>query len=135
MRVFISWSGGRSKAVGAALKSWLPNVFQDASTWMSDHDIDAGARWASDLAEQLEKIDYGVICLTAANTDSPWLLFEAGSLAKSVQEARVVPYLIDLAPTDVSYPLAQFQGVTADRAGTPKAPRKHKQCSRITAQR
>ncbi len=120
MRIFISWSGSLSRALASSLKSWVPNVFLDVSTWMSDHDIDAGARWASELAVQLEETDYGIICVTPDNTSAPWLLFEAGSLAKSVKEARVVPYLLGIRPTDITYPLAQFQSVTADREGTLK---------------
>jgi TIR domain len=118
MKIFISWSGERSMAVAVALKMWLPFIFQDVESWMSDHDINAGSRWANDVNAELESSNFGVLCLTPENIRAPWMLFEAGSLAKTVQVARVVPYRLDLNATDVEPPLSQFQGVNADEDGT-----------------
>ena len=44
MKVFISWSGTRSKALANALHKWLPMVLQYVEPWVSDSDIDAGER-------------------------------------------------------------------------------------------
>jgi hypothetical protein len=110
MRVFISWSGEPSRSVAQALRDWLPMVVQHVEPWMSDEDIDSGGRWNDQVAAELEKADYGIICLTASNLERPWLLFEAGALAKRFGAARVVPLLIDLKPADVRMPLASFQG-------------------------
>lgn len=120
MKVFLSWSGDRSRAVAAALHTLLPDMLQDVSTWMSEHDINAGARWSETLNAQLELSNFGILCLTPENLNAPWLLYEAGSIAKSVTDSRVVPYLLDLKTTDVTYPLAQFQGVEASEEGTLK---------------
>ncbi len=56
--------------------------------------------------------------MTAENQLAPWLNFEAGALAKAVDESRVVPLAIDLKPSDVKLPLGQFQAqpATADGA-------------------
>jgi hypothetical protein len=118
MKIFISWSGERSMAVAAALKIWLPYVFQDVEPWMSDHDINAGSRWANEVNAELESSNFGILCLTPENIQAPWLLFEAGSLAKTVEVARVVPYRLGLNATDVEPPLSQFQGVNANDDGT-----------------
>ena len=120
MDVFISWSGHRSGMIARALAELLPDAIQSLKAWMSEHDIGAGARWGHELNRQLESSHFGVICLTPENIGAPWLLFEAGSLAKSVSVARVVPYRLKLSATDVPFPLAQFQGVDADEAGTKK---------------
>lgn len=118
MKVFMSWSGERSKAVASALSGWLADVFRDVEPWMSAHNIDAGQRWGHELGEQLGSSNFGILCLTPENLESPWLLFEAGALSKFIGQARVVPYLFQLSTTDVPFPLAQFQGVQATNAGT-----------------
>ena len=50
----------------------------------------------------------GVICLTQENKNRPWILFEAGALAKGLSTSRVCTFLIDLEPKDIEDPLAQF---------------------------
>lgn len=120
MNVFISWSGSRSKVIAEALRDWLPCVVQACEPWISSADIDAGVRWGSNLAEQLQKTHFGIICLTSENLSAPWILFEAGALSKSVSEANVCPYLFDVKPTDLKGPLAQFQVVNSDKEGTRK---------------
>jgi hypothetical protein len=118
MKVFISWSGERSRKVAAALHGWLPDVFQDVKPWMSQSDIDAGDRWGQVLTEQLESHDFGILCLTAENLEAPWLLFEAGAIAKAVKRSRVVPYRLGVHAADVRQPLGQFQSVDANEEGT-----------------
>ena len=120
MRVFISWSGPQSKAIATALSSWLPDVIQSIEVWMSEHDIAAGSKWSEQISDVLENSNFGVICLTPDNQDAPWLLFEAGCLAKTGKIARVIPYLYGLSATDVRFPLAQFQSVDATKEGTLK---------------
>jgi hypothetical protein len=118
MKVFLSWSGEKSKATAEALREWLPNVIQAIEPWMSAEDIDKGARWASDLASQLESIQFGVICLTSDCIVSPWILFEAGALSKTLDKAYVCPYLFDISPTDLAGPLIQFNATKADKDDT-----------------
>jgi TIR domain/Protein of unknown function (DUF4241) len=118
MKVFLSWSGEKSKATAEALREWLPNVIQAIEPWMSAEDIDKGARWASDLASQLESIQFGVICLTSDCIVSPWILFEAGALSKTLDKAYVCPYLFDISPADLAGPLIQFNAAKADKDDT-----------------
>lgn len=119
MKLFISWSGQKSGAVAAALREWLPFLFQSLDPWMSRADIDAGARWNQEVQEQLAQTNFGILCLTRENFAAPWLLFEAGAVAKAVTGSAVVPYLIDLDLPDLpSGPLTQFQAKRADRQGT-----------------
>lgn len=117
MRVFISWSGERSRAVAHALRDWLPQVINNIEPFVSSLDISAGARWQADIAEQLSSTHFGLICVTRANQDAPWLNFEAGALAKSLDVASVVPLAIDLKPSDVRLPLGQFQAQEASEEG------------------
>jgi hypothetical protein len=119
MKVFISWSGNRSRLVAEALREWLPKVLPGAEPWVSSRDITAGSRWNGELAEQLEESSFGIVCLTHDNLDSRWLNFEAGALAKSVGRGKVVPYLCEgLADSEVMGPLSQFQTKRAERCST-----------------
>jgi hypothetical protein len=119
MRIFTSWSGERSKAAALGLKSLLQDLFEEAvQVFVSDH-ISPGEAWAQRLGTELEQSEFGILCLTQENFQAPWLLFEAGAIAKKFGASRVVPYHIDELPTaSERSPLAQFQHVRADRDGT-----------------
>jgi hypothetical protein len=118
MKVFISWSGERSRAVAEALREWLPNVIQTVNPWVSLADIEKGARWSTEIASQLEACCVGLICLTPENLSAQWLLFEAGALSKTLDKTFVCPYLLNLQPTDVQGPLSQFQAITTEKEET-----------------
>lgn len=118
MKVFISWSGDRSLVIAKALRSWLPMVIQSLQPWMSESDIDKGGRWSEDTASELHSAKFGIICLTPENLKEPWILFEAGALSKTLEKTFVCPYLFELEPTDVSWPLAQFQATCAKKEDT-----------------
>lgn len=117
MKVFMSWSGDRSHAFADALHDWIPLVLHYVEPWLSQADIEAGQRWAEQVAKELEASNFGVICVTRENVGSPWILFEAGALAKSMQGSRVIPLLLDLEFRDITGPLAQFQAKKVDRTG------------------
>lgn len=117
MKVFISWSGTRSNVLADALRDWIPLVLHYVEPWLSQTDIEAGQRWAERVAKELETSNFGIVCVTQDNVASPWVLFEAGALAKSLQESRVIPFLLDLEFRDITGPLAQFQAKKVDRTG------------------
>jgi len=117
MKVFISWSGERSRILALALHGWLPLVLHYVKPWLSDADVSAGDRWATVVAKELETSNFGIICVTPENLNSPWVLFEAGALAKAMQGSKVIPLLFNLEFSDVSGPLAQFQAKKFDRDG------------------
>jgi hypothetical protein len=108
MNVFLSWSGERSKQVAELLKVWIKCVLQASQPWISTRDIDRGALWFDRITEQLGETTIGIVCLTAENKTKPWILFEAGALAKGLSRSRVCTLLVDLNPTDIEDPLAQF---------------------------
>lgn len=117
MKVFISWSGERSHALADALHDWLPLVLHYVEPWLSQADIEAGQRWADQVAKELEACNFGILCITRENVSSPWVLFEAGALAKSMQGSRVTPLLLGLEFRDITGPLAQFQAKKVERDG------------------
>lgn len=115
MRIFIAWSGERSKQIATELYNWIPMLIQAVDPWMSKEDIDKGRRWEPTIAEALSDSDVGIVCLTPENLQSPWLHFEAGALAKAIDESRLWTFLYELTPTDVEQPLAAFQHTIFDR--------------------
>lgn len=117
MKVFISWSGKRSQALAQTLREWLPLVLDYVEPWVSETDIAAGDRWAQAVGAELEASNFGIICITPENLTSPWVLFEAGALAKSMQDGKVIPLLFGLEFSDITGPLAQFQAKKVDQAG------------------
>ncbi|MGY6707548.1 MAG: toll/interleukin-1 receptor domain-containing protein [Rhizobiaceae bacterium] len=117
MKVFISWSGSRSKALANALRDWLPLTLNYVKPWVSDKDIGAGDRWAQSIAGELESSNFGIICITPENLQSEWILFEAGALSKSMLDAKVIPLLFGLELSDLSGPLSQFQAQKVEQTG------------------
>ena len=119
MKIFLSWSGEKSKDSALAFKTFIADVIQSAEPWMSKMDISAGQRWSPEIDRELEASEFGILFLTKENLTAPWILFEAGALAKSVKDARVCPYLMDLEPTDIPQgPLTKFQAKRATKDET-----------------
>lgn len=117
MNVFLSWSGERSKAVAELLDDWVQCVIQAVDPWMSSKDIDRGSLWFSEINDQLQNTSIGIICLTQENKNKPWILFEAGALAKGISTNRVCAFLIDLKPEEVGTPLSQFNHTFPNQEG------------------
>jgi hypothetical protein len=118
MKVFISWSGSQSNYIAKALRDWLRDVIQNLTPWMSEVDTPAGERWGEGLRKELQDSQFGVVCLTAENLQAPWLHYEAGALAKTVEGPRVCPYLYKIDPSEVQGPLSVFQWKRVDEQGT-----------------
>jgi len=116
LKVFISWSGPRSRAVAELLNDWTKCVLQATRPWLSTRDIDRGALWFSEIHDQLKDTSVGIVCLTQANRNRPWILFESGALAKGLSSNRVCTFLIDLKPSDLEDPLAQFNHTLPERS-------------------
>lgn len=112
MKVFISWSGELSRQLANEFSDWIPTVLQTVETYFTPKDIDKGSRWFPDISKELEKSDYGILCVTKENLKSPWMIFEAGALSKQIEESRVCPILFDIRTSDLPPVLAQFQAVT-----------------------
>lgn len=115
MNVFISWSGDTSHCVAKVLRDWIPSVIQAVEPYVSSEDIDKGTRWSSDIATELDKSSYGIICLTKQNIHAPWINFEAGALGKSVDKSKVSPFLFRMKPSDVNGPLLQYQSTRHEK--------------------
>ena len=115
MIVFISWSGELSRKLGEILRTWLPGSLQYVKPYFTPEDIEKGARWNNEIAQQLSKSSIGILCLTPDNLQSPWLMFEAGALSKEMERSRICPILFELDNADLIGPLVQFQTTVFNR--------------------
>lgn len=115
LNVFVSWSKERSRMLAKELTKWLPSVLQATRPWMSSENIAKGDRWATQVGKNLEKHDVGILCVTPENHQSPWLLFEAGALSKTLGVSRVCPLLLAIGPNELDGPLTQFQATIFER--------------------
>ncbi len=127
MKLFISWSGIRSKKIAERLNEFLKGFLQGSEPFFSDEDIAKGAKWFETISDQLEQTNFGIICLTKENRSSPWIFFEAGALAKNLKIANVCPILFGLDYSDVEGPLSQFQLAAFNK------PDIHKLCGSINS--
>jgi len=88
MSIFISWSGDRSHAIARGIKKLLlatVRTLRDEDVFISDQ-IEKGMAWFDAIAEELQRSQVGIVCLTPENLQSPWLHFEAGALARRMTE-------------------------------------------------
>jgi predicted transcriptional regulator len=110
MDVLISWSGSASHSLALALYGWLPTVLPFVEPWVSSEDIAKGRRWGQELAEKLRTCQYCVACIAPGTEREPWVNFEAGAIAKVLDESHVSPLLLGVDQRAlVGLPLSQFQ--------------------------
>ena len=115
MKVFISWSGGKSKEVAALLARWLRWVLQALRPWMSEDNIESGAMWFQRICEELKETANSIIVVTQENKDNPWIMFEAGAASKGDSSNKVIVFAVDLRPEDIPQPLGHFNCVVPTR--------------------
>jgi hypothetical protein len=115
MKLFLSWSGDVSKEIAGDFREWLPLINQTIIPYMSSEDIEKGTHWSASIRRELETSSFGILILTPENTESTWLHFEAGAIAKSVAEGRVAPILFNLKQSEIGQPLSLFQATVFER--------------------
>lgn len=115
-KVFISWGGELSKKLAEEIKNWLPSVLQFVKPYFTPDDIEKGARWESNIANELATSNVGIICLTKDNINRPWILFEAGALSKNFGKSNVCTILFNIESSQITGPLTSFQATKFDKA-------------------
>ena len=117
MKIFLSWSKQSSRQAAAFFYEWLPDVVHTLDPWMSDQSIRLGSSWNRGIHEALDSSNFGILLITQDNLVEPWLLFEAGALAKHFEFCRVVPLIIDpqISAADLAGPLGQLQAIDFSR--------------------
>lgn len=120
MKIFISWSGKRSKTIAKSLRDWIITFYEKkyVEPWMSDKDIGPGTIWTIEMKKALKESKMALLCITPENVLAPWIIYEAGAISNSIAKSLIIPYLVDVEIPDISAPLRQFQSVIADKDGT-----------------
>ncbi|MBX3119033.1 MAG: TIR domain-containing protein [Fimbriimonadaceae bacterium] len=108
MKLFLSWSGDRSKALAEAFDKWIQSVVQAVTPFFSPDDIEKGSFWFQEINENLKEAKTGIMFITQENRDRPWMLFEAGALATKIGKPRLIPLLFDMQPSELTGPLANL---------------------------
>jgi len=114
MRIFVSWSGDLSRKIAEVLKKWIPCIIQSVEVFFSPEDIEKGDNWDRTISTQLSECKYGIICLTSENTNAPWVNFEAGAIAKTL-DSKVAALMIDIKPSDIRGPLSRYQATKFEK--------------------
>lgn len=109
MKIFLSWSGGRSHKAAEIFRNWLPSVLQYVEPFLSSSDIEKGANWGETLFGSLKNTSFAIVFLEKTNFNEPWIVFEAGAVSNAIDKAKVAPILFNLKQAEVVGPLSQFQ--------------------------
>lgn len=115
MKVFISWSGEFSRHIAVTLKKWIPCLINSIDIFYSDINIEKGENWNNRIFKELKICNFGIMCMTSYNINSPWIYFEAGALANSLDN-KVTAFLTDIEPEDLKDgSLSMFQATKFEK--------------------
>lgn len=114
MKIFVSWSGELSRQIAEVLKKWIPCIIQSVEVFFSPEDIEKGDNWDKTISKELAECKYGIICLTTDNTTAPWINFEAGAIAKSL-DSKITALMINIKPSDIKGPLSRYQATKLEK--------------------
>jgi hypothetical protein len=109
MKVFIGWSGEKSKKAADLFIEWISIILPAVEPWISDIGIRKGHDFEKEIDKSLHKAKIGIFFLSLNNLDSKRLYFEAGAVYKGLDKNLIFPLLIDLEYGDVKEPLKRFQ--------------------------
>lgn len=82
--------------------------------FFSPEDIEKGDNWDKTISTELSQCNYGIICLTSDNTSAPWINFEAGAIAKSL-DSKITALMVNIKPSDIKGPLSRYQATKFEK--------------------
>ena len=115
MKLFLSWSGARSRQIANTYNKWIKYMFPTLETYISTEDIEPGRRWRESIESGLEETYFGMLFLTPENLESRWIYYEAGSLSKGKNDSHVIPMLYQLEAGKLQEPLSAFQSMNFEK--------------------
>jgi hypothetical protein len=115
MKVFLGWSGARSKAITNIIAALVKALVPNSIIFFAPSDIDKGREWRGAVARELQDSDVGIWCLTRRSLKSAWIPFEAGAISKAASPSRVCPLLFGIAPSKLPSPLSDFHATPFEK--------------------
>ncbi len=102
MKIFISWSKEKGKALAKATKQFLENTLGNDIEFFFSPEMYKGTRVDHEIHSNLLDSDKCLVCITSENFKNPWLMYEAGvvygaNYAKS-SSGIVIPILFEHVP-------------------------------------
>lgn len=116
MQVYISWSGSVSYKIALRIRDLIRKVTPGLEVWISAEDILDGVRWSSDFTEILEEVTFGIICVDSSNHFSPWMQFELGAIAKSINKYNIRIFLHEVERSKLTEPFSLFPPFSLDKS-------------------
>ena len=108
VKVFISWSGERSKDAADKIYNVLDKIDEDIIPWMSSQDTPSGESWYNEIQARLSESDVGIVCVTPENSLRPWINYETGFLKAVVKDNNLHTVLIGPRPDTSKTPLDEL---------------------------
>ena len=115
MKLFLSWSGARSRQIANTYNKWIKYIFPTLEIYISTEDIEPGRKWRDSIENGLEETYFGMLFLTPENLESRWIYYEAGSLSKGKNDSHVIPMLYQLDAGKLQEPLSAFQSMSLEK--------------------
>ncbi len=112
MRIFVMWSGVRSRTVAEALEALLNRTAKGAKVFVSSLDNRPGSPWRDQLKKSLDEANVGIACLTPENLTNPWIHFECGMIAK-LPKHDIFPLLTGVEADSMTDPFADYHATTS----------------------
>ena len=114
MKLFISWSGRRSKKVASVFKNNLAQILDEdiakQDIFFSDKDIYTGTQWFDTVKQNLIESDSILLLVTKENVNSTWLIYEAGAILNK-EKSNIFILLLDDNISLEGTPLKHYQSI------------------------
>lgn len=115
-KIFISWSGEKSKQIASTFYDWFYNTFK-IEAWFSSKNIKIGELWEPKIQEALQQSTKGIFFITKENVFAPWINFEAGAISKGNPENFVCIIRVDSNEIPKESPLFHYQNTAFNKEG------------------
>ena len=111
--IFISWSTNPAREIALELKGLLDSILTDPDYHIfvsesEDTGIKKGEKGFVKINQNLSNANFGILVLCNNNYERPWLMYEAGAIAK-LGKSRVCPILFNRNDSNIEGPIVQFQ--------------------------